>query len=142
MIQFSFYVFLTHLICIVYLMNSGEEFIIQFAKSAGLTHTLLKIQFFIMSLCYVGLAYSCIAQHDTYAFLLAVLKKQLNPVDYFLSICLYAVIHLLWCTHFIDLSVRAHIYKHSRSGVYNTAVKRLLQRIFNIIFSPSQKHVK
>lgn len=142
MIQFSFYVFVTHLICIVYLMNSGEEYIIQFAKSAGLTHTLLKVQFFVMSICYIGLAYSCIAQSDVYEFILTIAKKQLSTVDYFLSVFLYVIIHVLWCTHFIDLSVRAHIYKHSKTGVYNTATKRLLLRIINNIFSPSKKHVK
>lgn len=142
MIQFSFYVFVTHLICIVYLMNSGEEYIIQFAKSAGLTHTLLKVQFFVMSICYIGLAYSCIAQSDVYEFILTIAKKQLSTVDYFLSVFLYVIIHVLWCTHFIDLSVRAHIYKHSKTGVYNTATKRLLLRIINNIFSPSKKHFK
>lgn len=142
MIQFSFYVFVTHLSCIVYLMNSGEEYIIQFAKSAGLTHTLLKVQFFVMSLCYIGLAYSCVAQNDIYEFVLTIAKKQLSTVDYFLSVFLYVIIHVLWCTHFIDLSVRAHIYKHSKTGVYNTATKRLLLRIINNIFSPSKKHVK
>lgn len=142
MIQFSFYVFVTHLICIVYLMNSGEEYIIQFAKSAGLTHTLLKVQFFVMSICYIGLAYSCIAQSDVYEFILTIAKKQLSTVDYFLSVFLYVIIHVLWCTHFIDLSMRAHIYKHSKTGVYNTATKRLLLRIINNIFSPSKKHVK
>jgi len=142
MIQFSFYVFVTHLICIVYLMNSGEEYIIQFAKSAGLTHSLLKVQFFVMSICYIGLAYSCIAQSDVYEFILTIAKKQLSTVDYFLSVFLYVIIHVLWCTHFIDLSVRAHIYKHSKTGVYNTATKRLLLRIINNIFSPSKKHVK
>jgi len=142
MIQFSFYVFVTHLICIVYLMNSGEEYIIQFAKSAGLTHSLLKVQFFVMSICYIGLAYSCIAQSDVCEFILTIAKKQLSTVDYFLSVFLYVIIHVLWCTHFIDLSVRAHIYKHSKTGVYNTATKRLLLRIINNIFSPSKKHVK
>lgn len=139
MIQFSFYVFLTHLICIVYLMNSGEEFIIQFAKSAGLTHLLLKVQFFIMSVCYIGLAYSCLAQHDLYQALINAAKLKLSAFDYFVSICLYVAIHLLWCTHFIDLSVRAHIYKHSKSGVYNTFVKRILVKAFNYIFSQRQK---
>jgi len=142
MIQFSFYVFVTHLICIVYLMNSGEEYIIQFAKSAGLTHTLLKVQFFVMSICYIGLAYSCIAPSDVYEFILTIAKKQLSTADYFLSVFLYVIIHVLWCTHFIDLSVRAHIYKHSKTGAYNTATKRLLLRIINNIFSPSKKHVK
>ena len=127
--------FLTHLCCIIYLMNSGEEFIIQFAKSAGLTHTLLKIQFFIMSMCYVGLAYSCVAQHDIYQMILDIAKQRLSLVDYWLGIVLYIVIHLLWCTHFIDLSVRAHVYKHSKSGVYSTMVTRTFLKIIHFLFS-------
>ena len=139
MIQFSFYVFITHLICIVYLMNSGEEYVIQFAKSAGLTHLLLKVQFFIMSLCYIGLAYSCLAQHDLFTMIISFAKASLTRGEYYLSIGIYVLIHLLWCTHFVDLSVRAHVYKHSKSGVYDTKVKRLLVRLFNYFFSSTQK---
>lgn len=130
MVQFSFYIFFTHLACIVYLMNSGEKFIIQFAKSAGMTHLLLKIQFFIMSMCYIGLMYSCIANADFYEQVLYYAKQSLGKLEYVLAVWLYIVIHLLWCTHFVDLSIRAHIYKHSKSGYYSTRVSRFLISIF------------
>jgi len=126
MVQFSFYIFLTHLACIVYLMNSGEKFIIQFAKSAGLTHFLLKIQFFIMSMCYIGLMYSCIANAEFYEQIIEFAKANLGRLEYIMAVWLYVVIHLLWCTHFVDLSIRAHIYKHSKNGYYSTRVSRFL----------------
>lgn len=142
MVQFSFWVFVTHLSCIIYLMNSGEEFIIQFAKSAGLTHTLLKVQFFIMSMCYIGLAYSCVSQNDFYEHLLAIMKGHLSPFDYFLSVTLYILIHVLWCSHFIDLSIRAHVYKHSIRGHYDTALLRFIKKTYRLIFSSNTQKSK
>jgi len=131
MVQFSFYIFFTHLACIVYLMNSGEAYIASFAKSAGLTHLLLKVQFFIMSMCYIGLMYSCIANATFYEEIVRYAQTNLGKLEYVLATWLYIVIHLLWCTHFIDLSVRAHIFKHSKKGVYSTRVSRLLTSLFH-----------
>lgn len=139
MVVFSFYVFVTHLLCIIYLMNSGEDFVKNFAKSAGMTHMLLKIQFFIMAMCYVGLAYSCVAQGDLYDYILAIVKKSVTPLDYTLAVTLYVIIHLLWCTHFIDLVVRAHIFTHSKKGHYESAITRLLQKLCGLLSLQSKK---
>lgn len=139
-IQFSFYVFVTHLLCIIYLMNSGEDFIKLFAKNSGLSHMLFKVQFFIMGLCYTGLAYSCVANNDLYVDLLRQARAYLSYADYSLAITLYVVIHVLWCTHFLDLAVRAHIHTHSKSGKYETAVTRMLQRLCGFLSLKSKKY--
>lgn len=138
MVQFSFYIFLIHLSCIVYLMNSGEGFIIQFAKSARMTHLLLKIQFFIMAMCYVGLMYSCIANAEFYETIISYAKRNLGQLEYIMAIWLYIIIHLLWCTHFVDLSIKAHIYKHSKSGVYSTRFTRFLSSFIHLIYKKSK----
>lgn len=140
MVQFSFYLFLANVFCIVYLMNSGEEYSRNYARLAQTNFALMKIQFFIMALCYIGLCYSVIRSAELLESINLAIKVQLSKAEYWLLAGGYIFIHFLWGSHFIDLSIRAHIYKHSKSGVYNTRVKRVLANLYNFIFSPSYKH--
>lgn len=134
MVQFSFYLFIANIICIMYLMSSGEEYSRNYAGIAQTNFAFMKVQFLVMALCYIGLAYSCIAHSDLLESINTELKKSTSSKGYMLIVLCYVCIHLLWCTHFIDLSVRAHIYNHSKNGYYSTKITRVFSSIFHSIF--------
>lgn len=134
MIQFSFYLFVANIICIMYLMSSGEEYSRNYAGIARTNFAFMKGQFLVMALCYLGLAYSCIAQHDLLEYVNNEIKRSTGSHGYTLIVMCYVTIHMLWCSHFIDLCIRAHIYNHSKSGYYSTRLTRFITHIIHSIF--------
>ncbi len=134
MVQFSFYLFLLNIFSILYLMTSGEEYSRNYANIANTNFAFMKVQFLVMAMCYIGLAYSCLAYNDVLVGVIAIIKAYTSILGYSITVLCYVAIHVLWASHFIDLCFRAHVFNHSKSGRYSTAITRILNNIIHSIF--------
>jgi len=77
------------------------------------------------------LAYGVIANNEILEGINYALKSNLQGYSYYLFVGGYVLIHAIWGSHFVDLSIRAHIFKHSKKGAYSTRVSRLLTSLFH-----------
>lgn len=142
MIQISFWVFVLNIVCILYLMNSGEEYSRKFATDTMLSFAVMKGQFFLMALCYMALCYGIVSNGTYLEWLMEEIKKEISPVEYYLLIGGYVLVHLIWAVHFVDLSLRAHVYKYSKKGYYESALSRIAFKLINIFHLTQKKHIK
>lgn len=142
MVQVSFWVFVLNIICILYLMNSGEEYSRKMAKDTMLSFAVMKGQFFLMALCYMALCYGIISNSSYLEMLLHAIQRDITFVEYYLLIGGYVLIHLIWAVHFLDLSLRAHVYKYSKKGYYESFISKFVFKLINIFHLKQKKHIK